>query len=281
MANGPGTLHDKLVSTDDGDLACPICHSSMRHVFDKMILRKYTGHYYFCDSCGFLRIHRPYWLKEAYSSAICAADTGIMVRNLAIVGKLSPVCDRMLKSLGPYLDFGGGHGILVRLMRDRGFDFRWYDEHAENQLARGFEYGSIDRDCVAVTAFEVLEHIEDPLQFVRSALQAARCGTFIFTTELFSGNPPEEWWYYAPTEGQHIGFFRSDTLDWMGKELGLRVLSENGIHMFTDRNIRPADLRAATSRLGQMLGKLQDRSRGSLVMADHNRIVEGLGNAGG
>lgn len=277
----PETDPPSGLASEVSERACPICRAAMRHVFDKVILRKYDGQYDFCDECGFLRVRKPHWLAEAYTAAIAAADTGIMARNLAIANKLSVICDRVLRSRGPYLDFGAGHGILVRLMRDRGFDFRWSDEHAENHYARGFEYGPRDDDCTAVTAIELLEHVVDPLAVIRAALAACRSRTFIFTTELFTGDPPADWWYYAATEGQHIAFFRRDTLERMGHELGLRLVSENGVHVFSDRNISPSGLRAATSRIGRLLGKLRDRRRASLMMSDHVRISNELDRARG
>jgi 2-polyprenyl-3-methyl-5-hydroxy-6-metoxy-1,4-benzoquinol methylase len=54
-------------------------------------------------------------------------------------------------------------------MRDRDFDFYWSDKYSENLLARGFAanhgpYG------VAV-AFEVLEHLPNPIEFLRESKQ--------------------------------------------------------------------------------------------------------------
>jgi len=115
-----------------------------------------------------------------------------------------------------YLDFAGGYGVLTRLMRDRGFDFYWQDPYCKNVFARGFEWENIKGETSSggVTAFEVLEHVPDPLGFVRSALEQARTSNLIFSTLLYEGEPPapEKWWYYALETGQHISFFRRDTL---------------------------------------------------------------------
>ena len=48
--------------------------------------------------------------------------------------------------------------MLVRLMRDRGFDFRYFDLHGPNLFARGFELDH-EQSVDVVTALEVVEHL--------------------------------------------------------------------------------------------------------------------------
>jgi hypothetical protein len=56
-----------------------------------------------------------------------------------------------------------------------GFDFYWTDKYAENLFARGFEAQSIFHSTAA--AFEVLEHIENPLAFLRGPQNTYRFDT--------------------------------------------------------------------------------------------------------
>lgn len=257
-------------------LECPVCLSPMREVFRATILRDRTGCYDSCSACGFLRVRSPDWLDSAYSSAICAADTGLVARNLRLADRLAALLP-LLGPPGPVLDYGGGTGLLVRLMRDRGFDFRWSDRHARNEHARGFEHDA-ERDppCVAVTAFEVLEHVERPVEFVAEALVAGRSDTLVFTTELFAGEPPRDWWYYAREEGQHVSFFRRDTLAALGARLGLRLLSDGGVHVLTRGGLSQAALARSGTRWARLAARLRDRRRGSLVAADHDAILARL-----
>lgn len=194
----------------------------MRPCFQATVLRKYTAQYEVCGACGYLRAHEPHWLKEAYSSAVTAADTGLVARNIALAGKVAGVLYWALgeRGQGRYLDAAGGYGMLTRLMRDWGFDFYWADEYCENLLARGFEYGERQRGCRAVTAMEVMEHLTDPLAFVDEVLRWAEAGTLIFTYE--GQVPGQDWWYYAFPTGQHIGFFTKASIKKMGERLGLR-----------------------------------------------------------
>jgi hypothetical protein len=39
-----------------------------------------------------------------------------------------------------FIDYGGGYGLFVRLMRDAGFDYYWFDKFCDNVLSKGFEH---------------------------------------------------------------------------------------------------------------------------------------------
>lgn len=248
---------------------CPICKTPMVFAFEAQVLQKYNARYERCGECGFLRIRDPYWLDEAYSNAISAIDTGLMVRNLALVGRIGALCLILDHGKGPYLDVAGGYGVLVRLMRDRGLEFRWSDKYATNIMARGFEHDAGDGPYAAVTAIEVLEHVQDPVAFVRDALATGGTDTLIFSTELFSGTlPPKGWSYYAREGGQHISFYRADTLTRLGKTLGMAFHSYGGVHIFTRRELSERRLHWALSRSGQIVTRLQLRQRPPLTMTD-------------
>jgi len=218
---------------------CPICRNLGTFRFEAEVLSKYLARYYLCDACEYLWIDNPQWLDEAYSSAIADSDTGLVMRNLEISRKLSSLLYGQFgeRGRGSYLDAAGGYGLLTRLMRDCGFNFYWQDKYCENALARGFEYGDEVGKCEAVTAFEVLEHLLEPLEFVNESLKETGANTFIFSTELYEGLPPNinEWWYYSLKTGQHIGFFSRKTLLNLASQLGMNYFGANGIHVFTTR----------------------------------------------
>ena len=248
---------------------CPICTGPRRALFRKTFLGRHEAPLDWCAACGFLQVRAPFWLAEAYDTAIAALDTGLVARNLGIANRLAGLLPLLGDTTGPFLDAGGGIGLLVRLMRDRGFDFRWSDAHAANLLARGFTLGAGEA-AVAVTAIEVLEHCVDPVGFVAEVLAVAGTRTLIFTTETYAGTPRCDWWYLAPEGGQHIAFFRQDTLAALGARLGLALHSYRGLHMLTDRAIAA---RAYRWRTGWLAPRIARSARGSLVASDHALLL--------
>ena len=222
-------------------MICKICGADMRLQFHTIVLRKYDVGYFQCNSCGFLQTEEPHWLQEAYSTAIVTADTGILQRNLHMSRVISVLFWHLFGRTGRFLDAAGGYGIFVRLMRDFGFDYYWSDPHAPNLVARGFEDSSEHRPYAAVSAFEVLEHVPDPLEFLSELLRATGARTIVASTALFSGDAPlpEQWWYYTPQTGQHISFYQLSTLQAMARKLKLKLYSHNDIHIWTERRLSP------------------------------------------
>jgi|SRR5450759_1858551 hypothetical protein len=259
-------------------MACPICSGVMEPCFAAQVLGKYLAQYEVCNACGFLRAHEPHWLVEAYSSAIAAADTGLVMRNIALACKLAGVLYWLTgeRGEGRYLDAAGGYGMLTRLMRDLGFDFYWSDKYCDNLLALGFEYNQARGACRVVTAIEVLEHLTDPAAFIEETLALSGAHTLLFTTELYEGTPPQPdaWWYYSFATGQHIGFFQRRTLETLGARLGLQFASANGLHVFSKAAINERLLCAVTGRWVSLAGSWWIRRRlGSKTMSDNKLIL--------
>lgn len=135
------------------------------------------------------------------------------------------------KLQGRVVDYAGGLGILVRMLRDAGVEAHWADKYCENAVARGFE--ADDRAYDLLTAFEVFEHLENPLQDLRSML--SRAPAVLISTGLVPGRdtPEPNWWYFGPEHGQHIGFFREATLAYMARRLNCHYRSDGrSLHLF-------------------------------------------------
>lgn len=252
----------------------------MSPAFKTIVLRNYEATYYYCNECGFLSAQNPYWLEEAYSSAITLTDIGLVSRNVTNANKLSVVLYFLLgeRGAGRYVDFAGGYGILTRLMRDYGFDFYWSDKYCQNLMAYGFDYTQKSGDCRAVTAFEVLEHTEDPVRFVEDALKFAQSDTLIFTTELYEGNypPPDKWWYYSFETGQHIAFFQRRTLKKLANKLGLHFCSNGWLHIISRDIISETLFKMYTGRLSFFALRWIRKHLASRMPMDWNILVDQL-----
>lgn len=251
-------------------MKCKVCGNDCQHKFSHTILGKYPCAYFYCDVCGFLQTEAPYWLNEAYSDAIVVADTGLVQRNISIATKLAALLYFEVEAEGLYLDVAGGYGMLTRLMRDYGFDFYWSDKYCQNLLARGFEADKANAPFNALTAFEVLEHVHDPLAFITETMGRFGSRKLIFSTELYQGAPPaEDWWYYTFNTGQHISFYQPQTLQLIAERLGLKFYSAHGIHMFTDRPISKARFDRFTGRLAFPIAFYVKRKLQSRTLTDH------------
>ncbi len=118
-------------------MKCRVCSSQTTPTHGGIILKKYNVQYHLCPSCDYWCTDEAFWLDEAYSEAVSSMDTGVVARNLSIHRSLAPALVTLFGT-GPYVDWAGGAGLLVRLMRDTGLDFYWQDAYAENVLAKGW-----------------------------------------------------------------------------------------------------------------------------------------------
>lgn len=257
-------------------LPCKICGGPTRVTHEGRLLGRHLVEYHFCDACEHWFTDEPFWLPEAYSAAISAADTGLVLRNTMVARDLTAVLGSMFGE-GPFVDWAGGYGMLVRLMRDSGFDFYWRDAYADNLLARGFEWSGGRSEVV--TAIEVLEHVTDPVAFIEECLTGAGADTIIFSQELHGG-PDPDWWYLTPATGQHVSFYSSRTLATLGGRLGMHLHSSPRLHMLTRREL-PRGRFARLVRFSRYVAPAQTRRRTSLMHPDHRAMLDRLANRPG
>lgn len=224
------------------EIICPISEKQMSLVFSATVLKKYVVNYYYCEESGLLKSEKPYWLDEAYKEAIADTDTGLVQRNIANSSWLELIIQILFSGQGAFLDVSGGYGLLARLMRDKGFDFYTIDKYCKNLFASYFEpLPGFKAD--ALCAFEVLEHVEDPLHFMADVFEKYSCRTIIFSTVTFSNDtiPHSDWWYYSFETGQHITFYQPRTLERLARKLGSNYYGiTQDMHIITDKNLSKA-----------------------------------------
>lgn len=225
-------------------MKCKICDSHSDLAFKDVLLNKYNVSFFKCTNCGYLFSEEPYWLEEAYTSAITYSDTGIIVRNLQFSKICSVLFDLYFDRRGKFIDYAGGYGLFTRMMRDIGFEYYWTDKYCENLFAKGFEHvDNANTKYQAITAFEVFEHLTDPVYEVERMLGLGR--NIVFSTELLPERIPDpgQWWYYNFIHGQHISFYTKKSLSILGQKFGLNFYSMKGIHLFTEKKMNETVLR--------------------------------------
>jgi hypothetical protein len=198
---------------------CRLCGGETAFAFRKVLLGKFDVGFFRCSQCKSLQSEEPYWLAEAYASAVDAMDTGAAQRVLHCFALTHSV----LRVLGcrTALDFGGGFGLLCRLLRDAGHDAYWYDQYSSPGYATGF-VGSPRDAYDLITSFEVIEHFPNPRDDLDAIFVGERKAVLLMT-ELYAGQG-EDWWYLAPEEGQHIFFYSPEALRFVGERYGYQLL---------------------------------------------------------
>jgi len=256
---------------------CTICGSETRLSHRATVLSRYDVAYLYCSQCGLLQTEPPYWLDEAYSDAIALSDTGLLTRNIAVAMRLTALLTFAFPRDVRCVDAGGGYGVLTRLMRDIGFDFYWTDPFCANLFAKGFEADRAGGSFPVVTAFEVMEHLHDPIEFIRQAMAKYHGAAFAFSTQLFDGSPPPlDWPYYSFETGQHVSFYQRRTLRHIADVLGMRLYSSGHFHLITSHSVSPALFRLCTSRLMFGVFPLLKLLRRSRTWPDRQRAMAEL-----
>lgn len=218
---------------------CKICNSEMNLIFEKKVLQKYSSGYYRCTHCDFVQTDNPIWLEEAYQSAITALDIGLLHRNVSLVKPIKNIIDTYFPESKRYLDYAGGYGAFVRLMRDIGYDFYRQDDYCENVFTPHFDIkDTSNHQFDIVTGFEVLEHFNDPMNEIANVFSYA--DTAIFSTEIapLSDAEMEKWWYLTLETGQHIAFYSKKSMLLIAEKFNKNYYCRAGnIHIFTSKKI--------------------------------------------
>ncbi|SHF60983.1 class I SAM-dependent methyltransferase [Pedobacter caeni] len=253
-------------------------------VFTLRVLNKYDVKYFRCLETGFIQTEEPYWLDEAYSSAITKLDIGMLSRNEYLRDQTIKLISGYFNADQRFLDYAGGYGIFTRLMRDKGYDYYHSDIYCQNIFAEYFDL----KDCPdkngfeLVTAFEVFEHLVNPKEEIQRVLGFS--DHLFFTTELqpeeLKNNLPE-WWYIAPETGQHIALYTLASLRYMAKEMGYNFYSDGkSMHLFTRNEFRkdpftldkePYLIRTMRRKLSRHDRKIQSPKE-SLLLKDFDAI---------
>src|SRR4051794_35388750 len=98
-------------------IPCRICSAPTLEHDRARVRNRYETVFLRCETCGFVFLNEPTWLEEAYEEPINASDTGYVARNLGCSRMMRIFIERFLNPKGSFLDYAGGYGLFVRLMR--------------------------------------------------------------------------------------------------------------------------------------------------------------------
>ena len=158
-------------------------------------------------------------------------------------------------------------------MRDAGFDFYWQDKHTENLFARGFEFTDTKNNQVELlTCFEAFEHFAEPTSELEKLLSISR--NILLSTEFIPDPPPspDEWWYYGSKHGQHIGFFRKKTFEYLANKHNLNFYTNGqNIHLLSEKRFPTPAFKWLTKVSKYMAPLIQKRMQ-SLTWKDHETL---------
>jgi len=258
-------------------MLCKICQATATPAFTATILGKYEAVYFRCDSCGFMQTEEPHWLAESYASAINEIDLGPINRAMTGSRLIESIILSCFDKDAKFIDYGAGYGVLVRLMRDRGFDFYWQDRYCENLFAKHF-VAEPGETFELLTAFEVFEHLVDPLAEIETMLSYSN--NLLFSTLLVPKRAPTAgWWYFGPEHGQHIAFYTVPALQIIARRFNLHLATNGaGTHLLSRKPVANRLFRffvreTLASRTARWL--LRRRMRKQSLLMDDFRAVSG------
>lgn len=252
-------------------------------LFTAEVLNKFPVKYYRCLDTGFIQTEEPYWLDDAYSSAIASLDVGLVLRNQNLSSATEKVINSCFDSQGKFLDYAGGYGLFTRMMRDRGFDFYHTDIYCENIFAEYFDLSKLHQKSgfELLTAFEVFEHLVDPVKDIENLF--AFSSNVLFSTELVPGDhvrTKEDWWYFVPDTGQHIAFYTKKALEFIAEKNNKHFYSNGStLHLFTSGELKSEPFtkdgrdKFLPRKLKKLLRKIEGiKKRESLIATDTEYI---------
>lgn len=184
---------------------CPICQSQSNHYCDKN-----QSVYYRCNSCGAVFQHPLPSLDEMINYANVEYNKGMYkeylnadeIKNATFSYRLEKVLEiyrKHNKSLPPKIrlfDVGCSNGRFIEIAMKQGFD-AWGLEFSENAIAAASpdiqsriykgdanEIGKLNLGTFdIITAFDLVEHVFDPVAFLKSVRQlAANNSVLVFAT---------------------------------------------------------------------------------------------------
>jgi len=236
---------------------CRLCGSVLVKRFSLRVLDKYDVGYCECSRCKSLQTEEPFWLAETYNGLLPNLDVGgarRALRTCAVILLASRILSIGWKAR--LLDFGGGDGFVVRMMKDVGFKAFVYDKYAPNTYACGFS-GDPAEQYDIVTAIEVWEHLAEPNEEI-DLIFSKRPRAVIVATDRYFGQS-QDWPYLGAGQGGHVFFYSKEGMQFIASKFGYDVVLRDSTAIFVRSKMSPLQRLAfslALRPVGLLFGRL-------------------------
>ena len=229
------------------DVACNLCQSKeTRHLYT---INSYNV--VKCNRCGLVYLNPMpcpadisiiYDTQDYYCNRSSSSDSSTGYPDYIMLSDhLAFVADELMRPLrdrdkGRLLDVGCGMGIMLKHLRERGWDTWGIDistyatEYARNQLGMNVYTGAVEKTELPQNYFDVvtmvltIEHVPDPATTLEAIKQLLKHGGIIIVaTHDIDGLVPrlvkQKWRHFDIPE--HLYYFSRDTLKKMLEKVGL------------------------------------------------------------
>jgi len=201
------------VSANDPN--CRLCGGPTAFAFKATVLSKLEVSYFECASCGSLQTETPYWLEEAYDGHLGHLDLGVFQRNLTNQAACWLVA--RLWGLNDALDYGGGDGLLCRMLRDHGVNCHVWDKYGSPVYAQTFAQPNFETPEL-IFSFEVFEHFADPRAELAEIFDRG-AKVVLASTGIYAGQD-NSWFYLSLPSGRHVFFYSRKAMQGIGERFG-------------------------------------------------------------
>lgn len=226
---------------------CPICRAEAKPLdvvdFNKNCEEK-TGvflplsgrsvYYYHCANCGFtFAPELMAWSKEEFEANIYNDEYGVVDPDY-LEARPANNAKAIYDTFGQYyakarhLDYGGGNGLMSKIMREKGWNSTSYDPFVNTDV-KIETLGKFD----FITAFEIFEHVSDVNALIQSLTTLMHPQSVVLFSTLISDtdirpNQRLNWWYASPRNG-HISLFSKKSLSLLAESVNLKCGSFNNV----------------------------------------------------
>lgn len=257
---------------DDAPCHCKVCSGATRlhdvldfarHGEATPHLRGVAGipiYYEKCDACDFVftrffdRFTPEQWRQYVYNAEYDEIDPDYLAkRPIRSAAFMRLALAGIWRAGDRGCDYGGGNGLFARLVGEHGFAFDTVDPYGMNNA------GSETRTYPVITAFEVLEHVADPMATFKTLSELAAPDRSMIVASTFAFDPAigpgrlSNWWYAAPRNG-HVSLYAPKTFAHLARTHAFDYLAVTSkLHLFG----RGVDLAAFRRRV--LIAKTMER----------------------